>query len=117
MYSRRPPKLSNPCAVRRLRARPTARPACQRCISRVTPGFRRKAGALPRSAEVVRAGHRGALPSTGPETAPGRRMLRGSMHVSIKVRDLGEAIKFFKQFLEFFGYHFAQVIQDPMGSS
>ena len=45
-------------------------------------------------------------------------MLRGSIkHVSIKVRDLGEAIKFFKQFLEFFGYHFAQVIQDPMGSS
>jgi hypothetical protein len=41
-------------------------------------------------------------------------MLRGSInHVSITVRDLGEAMKFFKPFLEFVGYHIGQVIQDP----
>ena len=43
-------------------------------------------------------------------------MLRGSInHVSITVRDLGEAMKFFKPFLEFLGYHIGQVIQDPNG--
>lgn len=41
-------------------------------------------------------------------------MLRGSInHVSITVRDLGEAMKFFKPFLEILGYQIGQVIQDP----
>lgn len=43
-------------------------------------------------------------------------MLRGSInHVSITIRDLDEAMKFFKPFLEFLGYHIGPVIQDPNG--
>jgi glyoxylase I family protein len=43
-------------------------------------------------------------------------MLTGSInHVSITVSDLTEAMKFFKPFLEFFGYGIGEVIQDRNG--
>jgi glyoxylase I family protein len=43
-------------------------------------------------------------------------MLHGSIHhVSITVRDLAEAMKFFKPFLEFLGYTAGEVIQDRNG--
>ncbi len=43
-------------------------------------------------------------------------MLRGSInHVGITVSDLPEAMKFFKPFLQFFGYNVGPVIQDPNG--
>jgi|SRR5215469_9068339 len=42
--------------------------------------------------------------------------LIGSMnHVSITVRDLTEATKFYRPFLEFLGYRIGDLIQDPNG--
>jgi hypothetical protein len=79
-------------------------------IARVTLALAKPG--LPCSAEVVTE----VLFRRGVETAARNKMLRGSInHVSITVRDLGEAMKFFKPFLEFLGYQIGQDIQDPNG--